>query len=1119
MGGVARELNLLQQASDPRPPKSEPGEPDQPDGPAGGGAAAAVPATAGHDDRCRELYRGLLELMDVTIRTDVLSGTSAGGINAALLGRARVTGADLGRLRDLWLETGSMDMLLRDPGEANPPSLMQGDKVLFSQLNRAMRELSGSAPEHRPSTTVFVTTTMMSGETSRFTDDYGTLVPDVDHHGLFTFDEEALGAGPDGPELTALALAARSSASFPGAFEPSYVPVNATVPAGRGIPERPDMADYANMTRSHWAADGGLLANRPLAPLLAKVLTQPATGQTRRVLAFVVPDGGGTPRAAAAPVPGDEWKNPLTMAAALKTDLDAQLSQSIASDLAAIRTHNERISTRHNLRRNLADLGSRLPAGRQPPDGAGPPSDGLITGRMLRDYECQQGAALAQPLVTELMRLLTTLQIPSGWASELAPGEQGPSGPAEPRLASRMMRILGHGWREAPPALASPAAPADGAAGETAAWGAWTRVLDPRERAAQFGLPVFLAAQAMAVHLIRLGYRRAATGEIRAQLAGCRKEIEDAGPGLTADWADGLREAGEVREDLRKAIATPPDGGLLAVATGLADRKRQRLRIGPGAEPGLRQSWDLLAAAVQKVLTGLQQLADSPAARASRAEAAGAIAVYLRYFRGATEPSQVADRLLKLALAERALLPADAELDQPVEFVQFSANTRTLLAQEDSSVPAAGQLDSVTKLRGVELHHFAAFYKSSWRAWDWMWGRLDGCGWLVHLLLDPARILAVTENRPDLFPPGRRAARFAEALREAVGVAAGLPGDALPTDLAFLDDHGAGIPVSLPNSALFLAQAWQNQIAASELPVVADRMVADGSRLPPLASPGYDRGRRASGVAGAFRWGWHVTAGRLAGGLRRRWQSRLTRRRRKKRLPDPPSPWATRVLGLQSSGAEPEDFARELPHCPVRQETLAGELRTPAFARLAAKAAAVATAAVAAAPEIPGAVRPVLASARSIARTGYQATRVTGGSGGKTMLAGVVLAVAGVLLATQGTLAVGLSGTIVALAGAYLIALGAWGLRRGLLTALLAFTAVALAAVITTPWMRTRLWATAPKGNSGVIPVHVLPWLQHNWWAGLSVVGGILVLAALLGMIFRHRPRRNRVATKPVVRR
>ena len=85
------------------------------------------------------MYLKLLKLLNVTVTTDVLSGTSAGGINAALLGLSSVTGIDLGGLRDLWLTTGSMDMLLRDPGEPNPPSLMQGDKVLFSQLNRGIK--------------------------------------------------------------------------------------------------------------------------------------------------------------------------------------------------------------------------------------------------------------------------------------------------------------------------------------------------------------------------------------------------------------------------------------------------------------------------------------------------------------------------------------------------------------------------------------------------------------------------------------------------------------------------------------------------------------------------------------------------------------------------------------------------------------------------------------------------------------------------------------------------------------------------------------------------------------------------------------------------------------------
>ena len=41
------------------------------------------------------------------------------------------------------------------------------------------------------------------------------------------------------------------------------------------------------------------------------------------------------------------------------------------------------------------------------------------------------------------------------------------------------------------------------------------------------------------------------------------------------------------------------------------------------------------------------------------------------------------------------------------------------------------------KLSGLGLAHFASFYKGSWRANDWMWGRLDGASRLVDVLLDP----------------------------------------------------------------------------------------------------------------------------------------------------------------------------------------------------------------------------------------------------------------------------------------------------------------------------------------------------------------------------------------------
>ena len=113
---------------------------------------------------------------------------------------------------------------------------------------------------------------------------------------------------------------------------------------------------------------------------------------------------------------------------------------------------------------------------------------------------------------------------------------------------------------------------------------------------------------------------------------------------------------------------------------------------------------------------------------------------------------------------------------------------------------------------------FAAFYKSSWRAWDWMWGRLDGSGWLVHILLDPRRILAVVEDDPQAFPEKKRAASFATALRDATGLPAGLPEDCLEQDLAFPDDHNAEIPVSLPKRALPPMRPGQQTSAAGLAP-------------------------------------------------------------------------------------------------------------------------------------------------------------------------------------------------------------------------------------------------------------------------------------------------------------
>ena len=91
MAGVSREINLLSQASQWR----RAGGPFPVDSQLSQESAASL-----------KLYAQLIDLLDMIVDVDTLSGTSAGGINAALLASSRVTGADLGGLRDLWLQLG-----------------------------------------------------------------------------------------------------------------------------------------------------------------------------------------------------------------------------------------------------------------------------------------------------------------------------------------------------------------------------------------------------------------------------------------------------------------------------------------------------------------------------------------------------------------------------------------------------------------------------------------------------------------------------------------------------------------------------------------------------------------------------------------------------------------------------------------------------------------------------------------------------------------------------------------------------------------------------------------------------------------------------------------------------
>ena len=60
------------------------------------------------------------------------------------------------------------------------------------------------------------------------------------------------------------------------------------------------------------------------------------------------------------------------------------------------------------------------------------------------------------------------------------------------------------------------------------------------------------------------------------------------------------------------------------------------------------------------------------------------------------------------------------------------------------------------KLKGIPVHHFAAFFQAEYRENDYLWGRLDGAELILRMLYDVAKthasepIAASEEIPPDL---------------------------------------------------------------------------------------------------------------------------------------------------------------------------------------------------------------------------------------------------------------------------------------------------------------------------------------------------------------------------------
>ena len=332
MHGVTKELWHLARASR----DAEGGRPD-----AGGSA---------------RVYRRLVEHirdragLKLRVLPDILSGASAGGINAIFLAQAVHSGQSLDPLTDLWLENADVDRLtdpdarplwrfakiwaqpiaswvLDRPGNAvsesvapetreevrtkvsrlirgrwfNPPFSGSGFSDLLETAFAAM-EAAPLEPPLLPAghpLDLFVTATDFHGHPSLLRLNSPAIVRESEHRLPIAFRAKTPTREGRGLANTIeLVLAARATASFPGAFPPlRLAEIDALAErSGRSWPERAAFLDRImpvharhNTVDGVSLIDGSVLVNKPFEGAIAALQGRPAQREVDRRFVYVDP--------------------------------------------------------------------------------------------------------------------------------------------------------------------------------------------------------------------------------------------------------------------------------------------------------------------------------------------------------------------------------------------------------------------------------------------------------------------------------------------------------------------------------------------------------------------------------------------------------------------------------------------------------------------------------------------------------------------------------------------------------------------------------------------------------------------------------------------------------------
>jgi patatin-related protein len=314
------------------------------------------------------VYHLIKELTDSEIVLDIVSGSSAGGINGILLSYALCNGRDFTQSANLWRNAADIKRLLRTPSNTLEPvrSVLDSEGYYQTELERAFRMLdgipaTGEAPSTLKELDLFVTGTDIDGRVFKRVDDAGHVVEVKDYRAVFQLKyrrgrKSNFDASRNPAVVTALSKLARITSCFPGAFAPVFVS-HSNIEA-----KSPDRMS-ANELLQYWGAlpgsayfiDGGVIDNKPFTHTIREIFFRTADRKITRKLYYVEPDPERFPEREADFIPDA----PSFLKPIINSLVTIPGYESIADDLKLLEDRNENI---REYGRVLQDVLGQLPA-------------------------------------------------------------------------------------------------------------------------------------------------------------------------------------------------------------------------------------------------------------------------------------------------------------------------------------------------------------------------------------------------------------------------------------------------------------------------------------------------------------------------------------------------------------------------------------------------------------------------------------------------------------------------------------------------------------------------------------------------------------------------------------